>query len=392
MKLGSTGGANVQTIGGKTANPKSGGGTCSGLVPSLDDPVDLYDVKFASASGWEIWCNPSFDVELFLFKEVSGLKVLVAAADDTLTYFPGFGWFSIQAARIRSTDVVVDPAYKYYLAVTGRGAVPGYYEGFTFYPSFPGQPLNWTGVVTDFGGMFFIPLFEEWSYASDITARGSYTVDVTFLPQYPDECPNARALSLGINHFSTASATTSSAAVPTACSSTAFKKDVWFHASKPCDRGTYVFSTCGHATWDTMLAVYNVSQSHEVPHDCPTTATGGGTEIHQSWCNDDSPATCGFGSLQSFVAIDVADCYFSEFVIRLGGYNGASGSGDLEVKFLAAYDYNDNGLVDAPDLANLLSHWGSPADLCAGADLDGNAVVDSQDLTLLLSRWGSSGD
>ena len=49
-------------------------------------------------------------------------------------------------------------------------------------------------------------------------------------------------------------------------------------------------------------------------------------------------------------------------------------------------DFNHDGVVDAADLAELLSSWGP----CGGcpADLDGNGTVDAADLAELLSRWG----
>lgn len=49
-------------------------------------------------------------------------------------------------------------------------------------------------------------------------------------------------------------------------------------------------------------------------------------------------------------------------------------------------DYNDDGVVDAGDLAVLLSAWGSsdPA-----VDLNNDGIVDASDLAILLSAWGA---
>jgi len=52
-------------------------------------------------------------------------------------------------------------------------------------------------------------------------------------------------------------------------------------------------------------------------------------------------------------------------------------------------DVNDDGLVNAADLALLLGAWGPrPGDL---ADLDGNGVVNAADLAALLGSWGATG-
>ena len=52
-------------------------------------------------------------------------------------------------------------------------------------------------------------------------------------------------------------------------------------------------------------------------------------------------------------------------------------------------DLNDDGIVDAADLALLLGNWG-PVD-CAGSgcpDFNGDGVVDAADLAQLLGNWG----
>lgn len=52
-----------------------------------------------------------------------------------------------------------------------------------------------------------------------------------------------------------------------------------------------------------------------------------------------------------------------------------------------ASDLSGDGAVDAVDLAELLSAWGS----AGAADLNGNGVVDAPDLSQLLSEWGPCG-
>ena len=48
-------------------------------------------------------------------------------------------------------------------------------------------------------------------------------------------------------------------------------------------------------------------------------------------------------------------------------------------------DSDGDGVIDAPDLAMLLSNWEIPG---AAGDLNGDTVVDAADLATLLSLWG----
>ncbi len=52
-------------------------------------------------------------------------------------------------------------------------------------------------------------------------------------------------------------------------------------------------------------------------------------------------------------------------------------------------DIDDDGDIDAADLAALLSAWGDQPD--DPADLDGDGDVDAADLAALLGAWGSCG-
>jgi hypothetical protein len=51
-------------------------------------------------------------------------------------------------------------------------------------------------------------------------------------------------------------------------------------------------------------------------------------------------------------------------------------------------DFDGNGAVDLNDLANLLAHFGGPANACQG-DMDGNGIIDLTDLAQLLARFGA---
>jgi len=51
-------------------------------------------------------------------------------------------------------------------------------------------------------------------------------------------------------------------------------------------------------------------------------------------------------------------------------------------------DFDASGDVDAPDLATMLSAWGSSGGKAGAIDLDDDGVVGASDLGILLSRWG----
>jgi len=61
------------------------------------------------------------------------------------------------------------------------------------------------------------------------------------------------------------------------------------------------------------------------------------------------------------------------------------GGGERAAGDCAPADINDNGVVDAEDLALLLAVWGTNN---ADADINGDGVVEGADLTLVLGSWG----
>jgi len=95
-------------------------------------------------------------------------------------------------------------------------------------------------------------------------------------------------------------------------------KDIWFRYIAPCS-GTTRFSTCG-SSFDTKIAIYT---------PCPT------DDNQALGCNDDS---CG---LQS--SIDVFLTAGSGYLVRVGGYHGAVGTGTLRIdSFQCPPPANDN--------------------------------------------------
>lgn len=132
-------------------------------------------------------------------------------------------------------------------------------------------------------------------------------------PPANDACANAIAILSGPTSFTTLNATTDGPA-ETLCDlngSNLVANDVWFRYTAPC-AGTASITTCG-ASFDTRLAVYAGAA-------CPSAADTGLA------CNDDA-ASCGVGSLQSALSFTVVAN--AEYLIRVGGFNGTTGTGSL---------------------------------------------------------------
>lgn len=130
-----------------------------------------------------------------------------------------------------------------------------------------------------------------------------------------DDCVNAMYVTNGSFPFSNAGATTDGPDEPTACaffSYTQIDNDVWYLYESTCD-GTVTVQTCGSA-FDTKMAVY-----------AGATCPGAAAAIA---CNDDS-GDCAANSLQSAVTFPSTSGQF--YLIRVGGYQGATGSGTISI-------------------------------------------------------------
>lgn len=120
-----------------------------------------------------------------------------------------------------------------------------------------------------------------------------------------DDCAAAISITTGITMTSTSGAGTDG---PPSCPT---NQDIWYSFAAPLT-GTLEVGLCG-SIYDTYLSVYPDTGV------CPPAA---GSELA---CNDDS---CG---LQSFVTVPVVmgDMY----LIRVGGFTGSSGTGQLSVSY-----------------------------------------------------------
>ena len=118
--------------------------------------------------------------------------------------------------------------------------------------------------------------------------------------QGADDCSNAQPISgLGTFVFNTTSATSGG---PSGCGG--IGRDVWWSWTAP-STSDYQVSTCGNASWDTVLAVFS---------NCSTQIT----------CNDDA---CGLQSTVSWSAMAG-----TTYLIRGGSFSGSSsGVGAIEI-------------------------------------------------------------
>ena len=129
-----------------------------------------------------------------------------------------------------------------------------------------------------------------------------------------DRCSGATAIFNGATAFNTSTATTDG---PTdtlclAAAPNAIDKDIWFAYTPTCT-GTVTVNTCGTTGFDSVVGIYS---------GCPT------ANNQALACNDDFACTTG-GNLRSQVTFNsVAG---RNYLIRVGGYNGASGAGTLSI-------------------------------------------------------------
>ncbi len=127
-------------------------------------------------------------------------------------------------------------------------------------------------------------------------------------PPANDNCAAAILVSDGTTAFSNVNATTDGPPEPGSCTffgNYLIPADIWYRYRSSCT-GTVTASLCG-SSFDTKMAIYGSS--------CPVST---GTV---KACNDDA---CGFQSEVKFSARKG-----EEFLIRIGGFNGAQGSGIL---------------------------------------------------------------
>lgn len=183
-----------------------------------------------------------------------------------------------------------------------------------------------------------------------------------------DHCETALEIGEGAFPFTTVNSTTDGPVEPLLCNfngQTGFDHDVWYVYTPSCG-GAATISTCS-ADFDTRVAAY----AGDV---CPSQSS---TAIA---CNDDA---CGAASQLSF---DVDACV--PYLIRVGGTDGASGSGTLSVQCdpqPLVDDCNGNFVNDSVDITCQTSTDGNGNGVPDECETDGDAILGGR----LYDNWWS---
>ncbi len=157
-----------------------------------------------------------------------------------------------------------------------------------------------TWVATFTGGLRV--LLDQYPCVSNSTCA---VLTITCIgPLTNNTCATATVIGDGTTPFSSVGATGTDV---TSCTA-GDNNDVWFQYVATCT-GTVTATTCGSATFDTSLSAWSA---------CP----GAGAELA---CNDDAPG-CGLTSTITFPVVSG-----TTYWIRISGYLGATGSGNLTI-------------------------------------------------------------
>ncbi|HWB19929.1 MAG TPA: GC-type dockerin domain-anchored protein, partial [Phycisphaerales bacterium] len=200
-------------------------------------------------------------------------------------------------------------------------------------------------------------------------------ISITGTAEQPNNtCPNADFLFPGSYAFDNLGADTDGPAegLCNTNGSNQITDDIWYIYVPDCTgNSTTTASVCG-SSFNTRIGIYT---------DCPDY---GGTILA---CNDDF---CGTSSSVTFPTTDQAF-----YMIRVGGFNGAKGSGTLVLNCVPdnppcaadiAPQPTPDGTVNIDDLTAVILAWGTNN---AQADVNHSGSVDIDDLTAIILSWGA---
>ncbi|MBI1825749.1 MAG: hypothetical protein HY287_07515 [Planctomycetes bacterium] len=151
--------------------------------------------------------------------------------------------------------------------------------------------------------------------------------------------------------------------------------DLWYQYIAPCT-GTLQISTCDQTDFDAIMAAYHSGASCVCPSSDATFLQ----------CQDDSCGIQGGPPLMN-LAVTAGQCY----TIRVGGWNGSIGSGELSVSYLTACnptDLNGDGVTDFKDFARFVNCYGPLHAGCAAADFNHDGVVNLRDYQAMFVMFG----
>lgn len=203
---------------------------------------------------------------------------------------------------------------------------------------------------------------------------GNYSVRATggngVIPPANDDCNNRAGIAVGDTAISTVGASTDGA-THASCNfngSNQISNDIWYNYPSHCD-GTVTVETCPGSSFNTKIAAY-------------TGDSCGNWDSRLIACSDDACAT------QSSVTFPVAAG--SHYTLRVGGFNGASGTGTLRITCVPTPacdpDLNADGNVDQDDVACLIDVVaGNPGCTTADPDFNGDGNVDQGDVEALIN-------
>ena len=212
-----------------------------------------------------------------------------------------------------------------------------------------------------------------------IMAGGDFTLGepcspLTCPPVINDECDNALAISLDTPVvFDTTDATTSGPDdSPGGVCAAVIENDIWYSVTADCN-GQLLVSLCNNTGYDAALAIYPMQA-------CPP--MGGPLACDNDGCGPAGPAELAIAVLAG-----------EEYLIRVGGANGAVGAGELivscaESDVCCPGDADDDGdltIGDVDALALLLLMPPAPMDdIYCLADVNQDLLVDSRDIAALI--------
>lgn len=218
------------------------------------------------------------------------------------------------------------------------------------------------------------------------TATGMGDLLVSEPPPPPFECADAAEIALDTpTAFDTTGATDSTmttGAPAFGCGGATSGQDVWFKFTAAADYMANA-ETCNMASFDTKIEVYS--------GDCMTLVS----EV----CNDDGAGCSGFSSRATWMALTGV-----EYFVRVGGFNGATGTGDLVVTGPPPAVLNDecadaialsNGGTEMFDSTLATNSASAPAPSCGGGTppLDvWYSVTPLQDGPVVVDTFGSGFD
>ncbi|HWU87870.1 MAG TPA: lysyl oxidase family protein [Kofleriaceae bacterium] len=161
------------------------------------------------------------------------------------------------------------------------------------------------------------------------TTTGAWSPGTVSFTVVNDACASATPIFTGSTAFTTLYATTDGPA-HAACnqfSNNQVGQDVWFRYQAECS-GTVTFSTCGTATYDTKIAVYEQAGCDNL-------------DARILGCVDD---TTGCGTTST---VAIAATQGQQYLIRLGGYASGQGTGTLTITAPTCGPVCGNGVVEA---------------------------------------------